>query len=327
MSGGAVFGAFGAMSTSVALTGVGVPETAMAQATERARQLADAWEQRFSRFRPDSLLCRLNAADGQPIPADATFRAVLERAALAVRQTDGRFDPAMLPALEAAGYDRDIDQVRASPPDFAPAPISPLTSGPEAWAMVRIDHEAGVVALPRGMRIDFGGIAKGAFVDLLAAEFAHWPGGSVDAGGDAVVWGEAPDGRAWHIGVEDPRVPEQDVLTLDVPSGSRAGIATSGTQRRRWHAGGHEVHHLIDPRTGKPAVSSLLSVTALAATVASAEVAAKAVLLGAASPPITELYGASVAVLIAENGHVEIVQQTRGSDHGIDEFTTDGRAA
>jgi thiamine biosynthesis lipoprotein len=323
------YGTFPTMSTTVGMAGVGVSELAMAQGTARARQLAEAWEQRFSRFRPDSLLSRLNAAGGQPIPADDTFRSLLACASLAVQRTGGRFDPSILPALEALGYDCSIDQVRAGASRFRPVPVSDASSiaGTDGWAHVRIDHEAGVIALPAGMRIDLGGIAKGAFVDLLATEFAHWPGGSIDAGGDAVVWGEAPDGQAWHIGVEDPHAPDRDALILDVPAGAQGAIATSGTHRRRWHAGGHEVHHLIDPRTGNPASSGLLSVTALAETVTAAEVATKALLIAAVTPPIIELFGASAAVLIADDGHVRLLHETRGTDHDIDHLTAAGRAA
>lgn len=320
-------GSFPAMSTSVALIGVGVTASAMADATERARQLAEAWEQRFSRFRPESLLCRLNAAGGQALPVDVTFCALLARAAQAVRETGGRFDPSVLPVLEALGYDRSIDQVRAAPAELRHVPAAPESSGAAAWARVRIDYGAGVVALPPGMRIDLGGIAKGAFVDLLAAEFSHWPGGSIDAGGDVVVWGNAPDGQAWRIGIEAPGAVAQDALVIDVPSGSRAGVATSGTHRRRWQAGGVEVHHLIDPHTRRPATSALHSVTALAESAMAAEVAAKAVLLAAATPPITDLFGASAAALIAADGHVELLQQPRGTDHGIDHLTAAGRAA
>lgn len=319
--------AFPAMSTSVALTGVGVSERALSQAVEEARQLAEVWEQRFSRFRPGSLLCRLNAADGQPVPADETFVSLLVAAADAVRRTAGRFDPSILLALEAMGYDRSIDQVRADPPILGAAPGLSCISGVSGWAKVRIDHATGEVALPPGMRIDLGGIAKGAFVDLLADTFAHWPGGSIDAGGDVLVWGEAPDGRAWHIGIEDPHTPERDALVVDVPAGSRVGIATSGTHRRRWLAGGREAHHLIDPRTGQPASGAVQSVTALAASVTAAEIAAKGVLLAATEPHNSDLFGAAAAVLISANGHVELLQQTRGTDHGIDFFTAPGRAA
>ena len=299
----------------------------ISQAAAEASKLAEAWEQRFSRFRPGSLLCRLNAADGQPVPVEDTFLALLDAAADAVRHTAGRFDPSVLPTLEAIGYDRSIEQVRADPPGRATAPGLSCISGVGGWARVRIDHETRVVTLPPGMRVDFGGIAKGAFVDLLADTFAHWPGGSIDAGGDALVWGEAPDGRAWHVGIEDPHAPEQDALLVDVPAGSQVGIATSGTHRRRWLAGGREVHHLIDPRTGQPASGAVQSVTALAESVTAAEIAAKAVLLAATEPHNSDLFGAAAAVIISANGHVELLQQTRGTDHGIDSFTAPGRAA
>ena len=307
-----------AMSTVVALTGVGVAEQTIARAAEHARQLAEAWEQRFSRFRPSSLLCRLNAANGRPVTADETFRALLERAALAVARTGGRFDPAILPALEALGYDRTIDLVRAAPQATSLAPVLPRCSGVGSWAEVRVDHDGGAVTLPSGMRIDFGGIAKGAFVDLLAAEFAHWPGGCIDAGGDAIIWGEAPDGRAWHVGVENALAPDQDALALDVPAGSRVGVATSGTHRRSWQFGGHAAHHLIDPRTGNPAQTGVRSVTALAATVTVAEVAAKAVLLAAAAPPVTDLFDASAVLLLAEDGRMELLHASRGIDDDIE---------
>ncbi len=325
MTGRVTHGSFSAMSTSVAMMAVGAPAAAMAEATERARRLAEAWERRFSRFRPESLLCRLNAADGQALAVDVMFCALLARAAQAVRETGGRFDPSILPVLEALGYDRSIEQVQAAPAEMRHLPAAPDSAG--AWARVRIDYGAGVVALPPGMRIDLGGIAKGAFVDMLAAEFSHWPGGSIDAGGDALVWGEAPDGRAWHIGIEDPHAPEQDALVVDVPAGSRAGIATSGTHRRLWLAGGRQMHHLIDPRTGQPALGAVQSVTALAGTVTAAEIAAKAVLLAAVEPRNSDLFGAAAAVLISANGHVKLLQQTRGTDHAIAYLTAAGRAA
>lgn len=319
--------AFPAMSTSVALTGVGISERVISQAAAEACQLAEAWEQRFSRFRPGSLLCRMNAAKGQPVSADDAFLTLLDAAAVGVRRTAGRFDPSVLPALEAIGYDRSIEQVRADPPGRATAPGLSSISGVGGWARVRVDHKAGVVSLPTGMRVDFGGIAKGAFVDLLANTFSHWPGGSIDAGGDAMVWGEAPDGQAWHVGIEDPNAQEQDALLIDLPAGSRFGIATSGTHRRRWLAGGREVHHLIDPRTGQPASTPLQSVTALAESVTTAEIAAKAVLLAASESRNVDLFGAAAAVLISESGHVELLQQTRGTDHAFANLTATGRAA
>ena len=327
MTGRVASASFPAMSTSVSMMGVGIAQSDIVQAANHARQLAAAWEDRFSRFRPESLLCRLNAAGGQPIRADDTFCSLLEQAALAVQQTGGRFDPAILPVLEALGYDRSIEELRTAQPDLNRAPVSSHVSGPDTWAWVRIDQDAGRVSLPAGMRIDLGGIAKGAFVDLLAAEFAGWPGGSIDAGGDVVVWGDAPDGIAWHVGLEDPQDLTANALVVDVPAGTRVGLATSGIYRRRWQAHGHEVHHLIDPRTGTPASSTVVSVMALAETLAVAEVAAKAVLLAAANPPIPELFGASAAIVNSHDRHVELLRQNRGATYGIAQQVSADHAA
>ena len=107
-------------------------------------------------------------------------------------------------------------------------------------------------------------------------------------------------------------------LALDVPAGSRVGVATSGTHRRSWQFGGHAAHHLIDPRTGNPAQTGVRSVTALAATVTVAEVAAKAVLLAAAAPPVTDLFDASAVLLLAEDGRMELLHASRGIDDDIE---------
>ena len=318
--------AFPAMSTSVELTGVGVPDRAMAHAASEARRLAEAWEQRFSRFRPDSLLCQLNAANGQPFPVDDAFLALLETAFEAVQCTAGRFDPSVLPALEAMGYDRSIEDVRAMPAAFSDNGHL-CGAGVSGWSEIRIDRGEGTIMLPPGMRIDLGGIAKGAFVDLLAAEFANWPGGSVDAGGDAVVWGEAPGGMSWMIGIEDPLHPGRDSLIFDAPAGSRFGVATSGTHRRRWRVGGRAVHHLIDPRTGLPTPDRFRNATALAATATAAEIAAKAVLIAASEPSISDLFGASVVALTAADGRVDLLQRTTGNSNDFARLAAAGRAA
>jgi thiamine biosynthesis lipoprotein len=315
------------MSTTLTLTGVGTAERETARAADVVHRLVEEWQLRFSRFRPDSLLSRLNAASGHPFRADDTFLALLETAALAVRRTSGRFDPSVLPALETLGYDRDINQLTVCPPsairDREPLP----GAGVGGWELVRIDRVKGEATLPPGMRIDLGGIAKGAFADLLAEEFAGWPGGSIDIGGDLVVWGEAPSGRGWTIGIEDPSCPERDALVIQAPEASQVGIATSGTHRRRWRAGSREVHHLIDPRTGLPVPDGMRSVTALAPTATAAEISTKAVLIAAAEPPIVDLFGASAVALTTENSRVDLLTSTASDNYGIAPLTSIGRAS
>ncbi|HEU0115522.1 MAG TPA: FAD:protein FMN transferase, partial [Thermomicrobiales bacterium] len=274
--------AFRAMSVQVEITGVGAPDGAVAAAGRFAADLAADWEAHFSRFRPDSMLCRLNAADGSPVAVDDLFLDLVGRAAAAVARTGGRFDPAILPALEAAGYDESWSRIDPER-DRRAAPAVP-SPGPAAWRAIRRDRWRGTVALPPGMRLDVGGIGKGMFVDLLAHCIRSWPGGCIDAGGDLFVWGASPDGDGWAIGIEDPAAPDHDLLVARVPAGATLGVATSGGYRRRWRAGGAPAHHLIDPATGQPLpASGPCAATAFAATVTDAEIATKALLVAAAN--------------------------------------------
>lgn len=302
---------FPAMSTTVTITGVGVPAREVMQSAERGRVLAEEWENRFSRFRPQSQLCRLNAAAGEAVRVDDEFLTMLEIAMQAVERTSGRFDPSILPALEAAGYDRSIERLRAEPPPMMSVPVS--GAGPADWKRVRVDRDRGEVQLPPGMRLDFGGIAKGRFVDRFAATLADWTGGCIDAGGDLYLWGLPPDGERWTVGIEDPSRLESDLLIAEVTAHCGLGIATSGTHRRQWHAGGQLLHHLIDPRSGLPLADGARSVTAMARDVTTAEGATKALMVAATEATPNDLFGAAMAVLTYAGGRIHILPE--GSHH------------
>ncbi len=299
--------AFPAMSIMVEITGVGVPEREAARAADLGRGLALQWESWFSRFRPDSQLCRLNAAGGAAVRFADEFLAMLETAKAAVQRTSGRFDPSILPALEAAGYDRSIEQVRAAPRCIAGEQHPAF--GREGWDAVRIDRERGEARLPAGMRIDLGGIAKGAFVDRLASELSSWPGGCIDAGGDLRVWGVPPSGEGWRLGIEDPCHAGEDILIADLLTSDTFGVATSGVHRRRWSVGTTMAHHLIDPRSGTPLADGVRSVTAFAPDVTSAEIAAKAVIVAANEPTSSESFGATLAIVIRDDGSISSIQK------------------
>jgi thiamine biosynthesis lipoprotein len=217
-----------------------------------------------------------------------------------------------LPALEAAGYDRSIEHIRATTVSSPAAPQQAVELA--GWNLVRIDRSRREVTLPPGMRIDLGGVAKGEFANVLARELAHWPGGCIDAGGDLRLWGLPPKGECWTIGIENPFCAGSDLLAIELSAPS-AGVATSGTHRRRWQAGMQSAHHLIDPRSGAPAADSVRSVTAIAQDAATADVAAKALLIAGAQGETDDLFGASLAVLTYADGRTEIVSEEEG--HGF----------
>ena len=236
-----------------------------------AEEYAHATERRFSRFIAESELCRINAAAGSWVDVSQEMAEVLELAYGLHAQTGGLFDPAILPDLERAGYDRSFEQL---PSRHHSAPR--VQRGTFRFGDVELKR--GRVRLPAGMRIDLGGIVKGWTADRLATLLADVGPTLVELGGDVAVT-EAPiDSDGWEVGVRSPGT-ERIVGVVRVASG---GVATSGIDARRWRSGPGWAHHIIDPRTGEPSRSALVQVTAFAADATFAEVWAKAALIGGA---------------------------------------------
>ncbi|MEZ4364080.1 MAG: FAD:protein FMN transferase [Kofleriaceae bacterium] len=257
---------FPAMNTEVTVTASGDEQ---ACATRVAQTFAEA-EQRFSRFREDSELSALNRAQG-PFVASPPLFELLARARRYVELTDGLFDPAIGATLAALGYDRSF-----APRALDRACAAPLPAGARFLDVV-LDEPTRTVLRPRQVHLDLGGIAKGATVDRAAVHLVS--SGAIDAGGDAVLRGAAPDGGEWLVEIEDPRDPSRTLATV---AASNAAVATSAPNRRRWRLGASVAHHLIDPRTGRPSTSDLLQATVVAPSAELADVLAKtAYLLGA----------------------------------------------
>ncbi|HET7037701.1 MAG TPA: FAD:protein FMN transferase [Thermomicrobiaceae bacterium] len=230
----------------------------------------------LSRFRADSELRRLEATPGKPRQVTPLFMEALERSVQAARSTAGLFDPTVRDAVEAAGYDRSIERLEAEGP--GPARVA-LPAG--AWERIQYDPAWNIVTLPEGVRLDFGGIGKGLAVDYALRGLQREPFGVlVSAGGDLAVAGPAP-GEGWLCGIS---------VTADAPLAdsvllSAGALATSGLGRRQWQRDGQRLHHLIDPRTGRPAESPWQFVTVAAESCVVAEVLTKAAwLLGAEGP-------------------------------------------
>ena len=246
----------------------------LAHAEHRIAEL-EAW---WSRFLPSSDLCRVNAAAGQPVEVQPETIEVVERAVIAWALTGGRFDPSVLPALVAAGYDRTFTAIATA----GPRPVSDPTSVDDpkeptptpGCAEVEVDAEAGTIRVPTGVQLDLGGIGKGHAADIVAHELlaAGATGACVNLGGDVRVTGSPPGGAGWTIAVEHP-IEGTSIVTLALADGA---VATSTTAYRRW---GDNAHHLIDPTTGQPARTDLLAATVVAGEAAWAEVVAKAALL------------------------------------------------
>ncbi len=299
----------------------GVPPAAQAAALAALHRV----EAVFSRFRPGSDLCRVDAAGGAPVRVAPVFAAALADACAHARATGGIFSPLLGREVAATGYAVDLAHVPGRPA----GPLPPPVPAPR----VRIDHDTSTVTVPAGVGLDLGGFVKGWAVQRVADELRAGgaPRGLIDAGGDIACW---TDGEPWRIGLPLPGSvdlsgsgdlpgsvdlsgsgelfgsaslfgpgdlssqagrpgPDAGAGSLDrpgpgaCPPGSatrceavppsdgpppttlvcsgRAAVATGSTMARAWRdAGGTTRHHVIDPRTGRPARSGFVQVTAWA---------------------------------------------------------------
>jgi thiamine biosynthesis lipoprotein len=239
-------------------------------------------ESKFSRFLTDSELSHVNGRRGKPVRVSEEFRAVLDLALSASELTGGLFDPTLLEALENAGYDRDFDSLR----DRTPGSTEPGPAG--RWSDVVLDGD--VVTLPADVRLDFGGLAKGWAVDRAAEAITDLDWVLVNAGGDLRVCGDA---EAVSVGVADPFSGEE-LTRLGLRGGA---LATSSVTRRTWGVG---LHHIIDPRSGRPAIVDVVQATAWSETCAGAEIAAKWLVLGG-----PEVLSNVVGLVVRQTGEVE----------------------
>jgi FAD:protein FMN transferase len=261
------FRAVGTDCSAVVTAGPAVERHARA-ALDAARREVGACEAALSRFDPSSDLSRLNRGAGTWVSVDERLVEALRLALGARAATRGRFDPTVLPALVAAGYDRSFEQLEERPA----RPIG----GWRAGATVDVDERGSRARVAPGAALDLGGIGKGyaaaRALDAMRRAWPDLPGGLVDLGGDLALWGETPEGGPWRIDVLDPRTEGATAGRLLLTGG---GVATSGRNVRRFGPD-RSLHHLIDPSTGRPAEPGPLAVTVVAPDAAEAEAHATA---------------------------------------------------
>jgi thiamine biosynthesis lipoprotein len=230
------------------------------------------WEASLSRFRQDSELSGLNRAAGKPTQVSETMWQVMQVALRAAGNSAGLVTPTLLDAVEAAGYDRSFPLLESA---VASEPVAIPTAAPD-WHSIELAADTRTVRLPAGMHIDFGGVAKGWAADQAAQRLNLIGPALVDAGGDIAISQAQNTGERWPIGIANPFEADADLALLMIAQG---GVATSGRDYRRWKRNGHWQHHIIDPRTGAPAETDVLTATVIGPTTADAEVAAKVALI------------------------------------------------
>ena len=265
--------AFRSMASDITLwvvdPGVGAEDAAAA-----ARGVIERVAATCTRFDPTSDLMRANGAGTSWTVVSRECFDALRAAHAAHLDTEGLFDPRVLRALSAYGYDTSLpfESRRLSLPEGRATGFRRRGLGRRTWRP-RFDADRLAVRLGREP-VDLGGIGKGLAVRWAADLLGEAGRASlVEAGGDLMALGAGPDGDGWMVAVESPLGDPDPAAVLRVTD---RAVATSSTRVRSWTVGDAEVHHLIDPRTGRSADTDLVSVTVVGADPALSEVWSKA---------------------------------------------------
>ncbi len=275
-----------------------------ADAAAMAKRSLLRWHARFSRFESDSELTSFNRDPRPEVKVSPMLRRLIEVSIAASRETGGLVDATLGAEIERAGYRTHFtgpgislgEALALAPPRSAARP-----SRHPAGDQFAVDSRRSVVARRPGTAFDPGGIAKGVFADQLAAMLAGFDAFAIDCGGDIRLGGRRRAEREVHV---SSPFDDSVLHTFEL---SAAGIATSGIGKRSWIGDdGLAAHHLLDPRTGRPAFTGIVQATALAQTAAEAEALAKAAILS--GPERAPDWLAHGGIVVRDDGSYEVLE-------------------
>ena len=278
---------------------VNVHGVSAGQAREFQQEVIDyvgQFEARYSRFFPDSLIGRINAAAGEHwVETDAETDRLFTLCQELFFFTRGSFDPTALPLIQLWNW-------KARPP-VVPEDAA-IQAARELTGWNKIQRRPGGIFLPqRGMALDLGGIGKEYAVDCVMnmAIQRGIPNVLVDFGQDLRVRGHAPDKQFWWLGLDDPKQPGKCWGGVAVTD---QAVATSGDYLRHFEVNGRRYGHILDPRTGYPAQNDCRAVSVIAP-----------------SCTIAGLLATSVCILGAKEG-LELIEMHPGAAGAVSTTTT-----
>lgn len=227
------------------------------QAVKYTEKRIEELENRLSRTKADSLVSGLNR-DGSIRHLTYDYWNLIARAKEYRDATNGAFDITIAPVMDAWGFTGDSFRVPEQ------SELDTLLKKVNSDAIQMLGSPSDSVTLGEGQAIDLGGIAKGYTSDWVEQTFRAngIESGKISLGGNVFVLGGKPDGSDWRVGIKDPRNESGLAAILSLRD---AYAITSGGYERYFEENGKTYHHIIDPSTGYPADSGLLSVTVVAA--------------------------------------------------------------
>lgn len=255
------------------------------------------FEKNFSRFLPNSELSIFNRRAGKAQKVSTNFANILGTAKRLAMQTNGLYNPFILPALQKVGYKQSLMKGYENDTyeDYSKRKVV-------GFEELEIDDT--IAKIPEQTAIDLGGIGKGYLAEQLAMLYGSQTQGYwFSIGGDIAIGGLDDNDRPWQVAIESVRGGHAGRIEL----GSKdTGIATSGTTKRRGKNGTTSWHHIIDTRTNLPATSDIATITVVHPSPTSADVLAScALVLGSSgASDFLDSNGAKQWVIQTANGQI-----------------------
>jgi len=243
---------------------------------QRLASELDSIERVFSTWNPDSAISRFNESKStETIPVTLPLAQVLASALDLSRQTEGAFDPTMGPLIDLWGFGHEGKRTEPPTPDEISSALSKcgadkltVTLNPPTLRKAIPDLEVNPSAIVEGYAADQLGHL------LKSSGYEGW---LLEIGGEILADGLSPDGRPWRVGIQTPGAALNDSFS-DLPLSNQA-LATSGTYRQRFEHGGRIYSHLINPKTGWPIETKLVSVSVVSPSCMRADAFATALMV------------------------------------------------
>lgn len=242
-----------AMDTYMTLTGYGENcEEAVNAAIEEIERL----DELLSVGKENSEISAINENGNGKVSEDTEY--MLKESLSLYETTEGAFDITVYPLMEAWGFTSDHFHVPES------GEIEAILETVDS-SVIKYDSASKTIGLDKGQGIDFGGIAKGYASGRVMEIFEQYnlTSGMVSLGGNVHCYSTKTDGSLWRVGIVKPDSVESDADMLGVVSVKDKAVITSGGYERFFEdeETGKTYHHILDPATGYPAESGLISVT------------------------------------------------------------------
>lgn len=238
-----------AMDTYMTVTAYGAKAQ---EAVDEAKAEIQRLDELLSTGNEESEIAQLNQNKSAILSEDAGY--LVERALELNKETDGAFDIAIYPVMEAWGFPTQNYQVPTADT------LESLLKLADASQIIYDENSRKISFGREGMKIDLGGIAKGytssRIMDIYKEN--NISSGLVNLGGNVQALGTKPDGSKWRVAVQSPDDTEDYLGILSVED---KAVITSGGYERYFEQDGKTYHHIIDPKTGYPAENGLTSVT------------------------------------------------------------------